>query len=111
MPVFKHLVERTARPFIQPVYDASSPQMAFGRIVLVGDAAFTVRPHTAAGTSKAARNARALVEAIGRGSKDDLPEALTRSWDESQVQYGYYLQEVGVTLGNRYQFGRQHRKV
>ena len=38
--------------------------MAFGRVAIVGDAAFVARPHVAAGVSKAADDAAALAEAV-----------------------------------------------
>ena len=51
--------------------------MAFGRISIIGDAAFVARPHVAAGVSKAAKDAVALAEALGSGS-DDVAAALRR---------------------------------
>jgi 2-polyprenyl-6-methoxyphenol hydroxylase-like FAD-dependent oxidoreductase len=41
--------------------------MAFGRVAIVGDAAFVARPHVAAGVSKAADDAAALAEAVSEG--------------------------------------------
>jgi len=38
--------------------------MAFGRVAILGDAAFVARPHVAAGVSKAADDAAALVAAL-----------------------------------------------
>ena len=55
----------TKEPFVQPIYDLSVPRMVFGRVCLLGDAAFVPRPHTAASTSKAVTNAITLAEAIG----------------------------------------------
>jgi 2-polyprenyl-6-methoxyphenol hydroxylase-like FAD-dependent oxidoreductase len=40
------------------------PRMRQGRVAMVGDAAFIPRPHTAASTSKAVANARALGTAL-----------------------------------------------
>jgi 2-polyprenyl-6-methoxyphenol hydroxylase-like FAD-dependent oxidoreductase len=37
---------------LQPIYDLESPRMAFGRVAIVGDAAFVARPHAAAGVSR-----------------------------------------------------------
>ncbi|QQX89087.1 FAD-dependent monooxygenase (plasmid) [Cupriavidus necator] len=54
-----------AQPFLQVIYDVDAPRMAFGRVCLIGDAAFAVRPHAAAGSAKAAADAWALTEAIG----------------------------------------------
>ncbi|MDZ8261731.1 hypothetical protein [Nostoc sp. ChiQUE01b] len=58
---FQKLVAATKEPFVQAILDLGVPQMAFDRIVLVGDAAFIPRPHTAASTSKAAANAIAQI--------------------------------------------------
>jgi 2-polyprenyl-6-methoxyphenol hydroxylase-like FAD-dependent oxidoreductase len=49
---------------LQPIYDLETPQMAAGRVAILGDAAFVARPHVAAGVSKAADDAAALVEAL-----------------------------------------------
>ena len=51
--------------------------MAFGRVCLLGDAAFALRPHAAAGTAKAAADAWALAEALA-ASGGDLQAALPR---------------------------------
>ena len=42
---------------MQVIFDIEVPRMAFGRVCLIGDAAFAVRPHIAAGTAKAASDA------------------------------------------------------
>ena len=42
--------------------------MAFGRVALVGDAAFVVRPHVGGGIVKAAQDAAALAAALDRHS-------------------------------------------
>ncbi|WP_368735033.1 FAD-dependent monooxygenase, partial [Serratia marcescens] len=48
----------------QPIYDLESPRLAFGRVVLLGDAAFVARPHVGAGVTKAALDAACLADAI-----------------------------------------------
>ena len=65
-PQFRQIVRLIDEPILQPIYDLESPQMAFGRVAIVGDAAFVARPHVAAGVSKAADDAAALVEALRR---------------------------------------------
>ena len=40
-------------PILQPIYDLESPRLAFGRVAIIGDAAFVARPHVAAGVAKA----------------------------------------------------------
>jgi 2-polyprenyl-6-methoxyphenol hydroxylase-like FAD-dependent oxidoreductase len=61
---FSTIVRRTEFPFAQAIVDLSVPKMFDGRIVLIGDAAFVVRPHTAAGTAKASRDAIALADSL-----------------------------------------------
>ena len=51
-------------PILQPIYDLVAPQMAFGRVAVIGDAAFLIRPHVGAGVSKAADDAAALARAL-----------------------------------------------
>jgi 2-polyprenyl-6-methoxyphenol hydroxylase-like FAD-dependent oxidoreductase len=63
-PQFRALVKLMGEPILQPIYDLVSPRMAFGRVAVVGDAAFVARPHVGAGVSKAADDAAALTEAL-----------------------------------------------
>jgi 2-polyprenyl-6-methoxyphenol hydroxylase-like FAD-dependent oxidoreductase len=63
-PQFRQIVRLIEEPILQPIYDLASPHMAFGRVAIVGDAAFVARPHVAAGVSKAADDAAALAEAL-----------------------------------------------
>ncbi len=99
--VFLHLFEQTKDPFIQPIYDLSVPQMAFGRVCLIGDAAFVPRPHTGASTSKAATNAMELAKFV-QLDKGDVVTAL-KKWEVQQLELGNYLKTLGVSLGNRAQ--------
>jgi 2-polyprenyl-6-methoxyphenol hydroxylase-like FAD-dependent oxidoreductase len=59
------LVAACPQPLLQAISDMESPRLLFGRVALLGDAAFVVRPHVAGGASKAALDARALVDALG----------------------------------------------
>ena len=101
--VFLHLFEQTLDPFLQPIYDLSVPQMAFGRVCLTGDAAFVLRPHTGASTSKAATNAMELAKEV-QLYKGDVVTAL-KKWEVSQLELGNDLKAVGISRGNRLQFG------
>jgi 2-polyprenyl-6-methoxyphenol hydroxylase-like FAD-dependent oxidoreductase len=74
-PQFRAIVRRIEEPILQPIYDLESPQLAFGRVAIVGDAAFVARPHVAAGVSKAADDAAALAEAL---DAEDVEAALRR---------------------------------
>ncbi len=62
-------------PILQPIYDLETPRMAFGRVAIIGDAAFVARPHVAAGVAKAADDAAALVAAL---AVDGVAPALQR---------------------------------
>ena len=91
----------TAQPFLQVVYDIEVPRMAFGRVCLVGDAAFVARPHAAAGTAKAAADAWALADALDR--ERDVPTALAQ-WEPGQLALGQQLLERARRNGRRSQF-------
>src|SRR5690606_5172928 len=41
------VIRSTAMPLFQPIGDLESPRIAFGRVAILGDAAFTARPHVA----------------------------------------------------------------
>ena len=75
-PQFRQIVRLIQEPILQPIYDIASPQTAFGRVAIVGDAAFVARPHVAAGVSKAADDAAALTEALR--AEVDVTAALKR---------------------------------
>src|SRR5262249_50627857 len=70
-----------SEPFFQPIFDLESPQIALGRVVLLGDAAFVARPHVGAGVTKAALDAASLADALAAHAGDhgdDLAAALAR---------------------------------
>jgi 2-polyprenyl-6-methoxyphenol hydroxylase-like FAD-dependent oxidoreductase len=83
-----------AQPFFQPIYDLASPRIAFGRVALLGDAAFVARPHIGAGVTKAGQDALFLADAI-RDADGDVDAAL--------VQYDIARREFGdwVVAGSR----------
>ena len=103
------LIAATKEPFIQSVLDLTVPQMAFDRIVLVGDAAFVPRPHTASGVSKGAVNAIALADALVPNNHN-VTEAL-KAWQTNQLKFGMYLKDMGEALGNRSQFTYGKQRV
>jgi 2-polyprenyl-6-methoxyphenol hydroxylase-like FAD-dependent oxidoreductase len=75
-PQFRQIVRLFKEPILQPIYDLESPQMAFGRVAVLGDAAFVARPHVGAGVSKASDDAGALADALEKES--DIAAALKR---------------------------------
>ena len=100
--IFQDLLAATADPFIQPIYDLSVPRMVFGRVCLLGDAAFVPRPHPAASTYKGLANAVDLgrnLQAHGR-----KVSAALRQWEPAQMELGEKLARLGQEQGNRSQF-------
>jgi 2,6-dihydroxypyridine 3-monooxygenase len=71
------------------IYDLEVPRMAFGRVCLIGDAAFAVRPHAAAGTAKAADDGWALADEL-TAFAGDVPAALV-AWESRQLEVGRAL--------------------
>lgn len=93
------LVSTTEEPFLQVVYDLTMPQLTFDRTCFIGDAAFLIRPHMAAGTLHAAADALELAESIYKSA--DLDTALDE-WETRQVEMGYRLVEEATRRGDRY---------
>lgn len=100
-PPLAEMVVRTPQPFVQAIVDLESPRMAFGRIALAGDAAFTARPHAAAGTAKAAENAWALAAALDAAG-GDVTAALV-AWEADQLALGAQLVARAREIGDRSQ--------
>ena len=100
--IFQRLFAATAQPFIQPIYDLSVARMAFGRVCLLGDAAFVPRPHPAASTYKGVANAVALGRSLSAHGRDVA--AALRRWEPSQIELGENLARIGQEQGNRSQF-------
>lgn len=89
-------------PFVQVVYDIEVPRMVFGRICLIGDAAFAVRPHAAAGTAKAAADGWALAEEL-TAAAGDVRRALA-AWEHRQLTLGHDLLSRCREIGDSSQF-------
>ena len=98
--VIAEVVGAVAQPFVQVIYDVEVPQMAFGRVCLIGDAAWVVRPHAAAGTAKAAADGWALADALA--ASDDMSSALA-SWEAGQLALGRELLDRTRRIGARSQ--------
>jgi 2,6-dihydroxypyridine 3-monooxygenase len=100
-PTLRQIVLASPEPFIQAIVDLEVDQMVFGRVCLMGDAAFSARPHVAAGTAKAAADAWALRDALR--DNPDIDSALA-DWQRSQLALGRQVIERSRTMGQRSQF-------
>lgn len=119
-PQFAEMLEKTAQPFLQPIFDCTSPKMAFGRVALMGDAAFVARPHVGMGVTKAAEDAVALTESIALHGA--TPQAL-QAFEQSRLapclavvqrarMLGAYMQaQASSSLAGQQTFERDARKV
>jgi 2-polyprenyl-6-methoxyphenol hydroxylase-like FAD-dependent oxidoreductase len=94
-------VVRTDNPFLQAITDMSVHRMYKGRVVILGDAAFVVRPHTASGAAKAFRDALSLA---GYLKEYDVDQALAY-WNEQQVMHAQSLVKYGQRLAAGSQLG------
>jgi 2,6-dihydroxypyridine 3-monooxygenase len=101
-PPAAELVRRTTEPFVQAVFDIEVERMAVGRACLIGDAAFALRPHVAAGTAKAAEDAFCLAEALREAGGD--VEAALGAWEPRQLALGRRALERTRKAGHRAQF-------
>jgi 2-polyprenyl-6-methoxyphenol hydroxylase-like FAD-dependent oxidoreductase len=70
-PSIADIFVRAERPIFQPIHDFASPRLVFGRIALLGDAAFVARPHVGAGVTKAALDAMCLADALAESTTID----------------------------------------
>jgi 2-polyprenyl-6-methoxyphenol hydroxylase-like FAD-dependent oxidoreductase len=94
-PQFRAIVRLIDEPILQPIYDLESPRLAFGRVAIIGDAAFVARPHVAAGVSKAADDAAALAAALD----DEDVEAGLRHFEAQRLPEGRKIIERARHLG------------
>ena len=102
-PQYAEILEKTAAPFLQAIYDVRSEEIVFGRIALMGDAAFVGRPHVGMGVTKAGDEAIVIAKYIAQLGA--TPEALKAYRDErlklgqqvvARAQYlGRYMQAQG----------------
>ncbi len=84
-----------AQPFFQPIFDLESSQIVFGRVALLGDAAFVARPHVGAGVTKAGLDAVSLADAtVGQ----DVAAALLQ-YQREQQPFGRGLVALGRQEG------------
>ena len=95
-PQVSWIFDHDPRPFFQPIFDLDTPQIVFGRVALLGDAAFLVRPHPGAGTTKAAVDAACLANAI---ATHDIDAGLQR-YQRVQGAFGSGMVQQGRRDGS-----------
>jgi 2-polyprenyl-6-methoxyphenol hydroxylase-like FAD-dependent oxidoreductase len=99
-PAVADVFGRAAPPFFQAIFDLASPRLVFGRVALLGDAAFVARPHVGAGVTKAALDAACLADAST--ATHDLDAALAY-YDRERRRFGDWIvarsRDLGVCIG------------
>jgi 2,6-dihydroxypyridine 3-monooxygenase len=103
-PVLAKILIRTPEPFIQVIFDLAVERTTCGRACLIGDAAFTARPHIAVGTAKAAEDAWTLAGALDGVCGDVAPALIP--WSRRQIAVGAAAVLRSREAGNRLQSGR-----
>jgi 2-polyprenyl-6-methoxyphenol hydroxylase-like FAD-dependent oxidoreductase len=101
-PPFAEVVEAEPDPFVQAIFDMDAASMVRGRLLLLGDAAFVARPHTAMGVAKAAGDAMTLARVLSQLS---LSEALD-VYDRERRRAGRLIGDYGRRLGAPLEPGR-----
>jgi 2-polyprenyl-6-methoxyphenol hydroxylase-like FAD-dependent oxidoreductase len=96
-PTIADVITRVDQPLLQAITDLETPCMVFGRVALLGDAAFVARPHVAAGITKAALDAAVLAEELG-ATPGDISGALER-YETKRLAFGRALVDYSRKLG------------
>lgn len=101
-PQCVQVIELTAQPFFQAIFDLESPRMMLKHTAILGDAAFVARPHVGMGVTKAALDAECLADALKQTG--DIDAALAR-FNTRQHLFGTRViaraRRVGAHLGAR----------
>jgi 2-polyprenyl-6-methoxyphenol hydroxylase-like FAD-dependent oxidoreductase len=95
-PQYAEILEKTAAPFLQAIYDVRSEQIVFGRIALMGDAAFVGRPHVGMGVTKAGDEAMVIAKHIENLGAS--PKAL-QAYSDERLQLGQQVVARAQYLG------------
>jgi 2-polyprenyl-6-methoxyphenol hydroxylase-like FAD-dependent oxidoreductase len=96
-PQFAEAIERSKLIFFQPIVDLVSPKLVFGRVAIIGDAAYVARPHVAMGVPKAAGDAVALAKAFQEA--DGASDAGMRAFEAERLRIGANIISRGRYLG------------
>ncbi len=95
-PQFAEAIRKARTHFFQPIMDIEPPCMAFGRVAIIGDAAFAIRPHVAMGVPKGTGDALALAESLE--NTGDLATAL-KQFETRRLPVGRNIVDRGRYLG------------
>lgn len=100
-PQIAAVVQGTPQILLQAVTDMESPRLVFGRVALMGDAAFVARPHTAGGVTKAALDAQCLADSLAdslAAADGDVAAGLAQ-YERERLDFGRRLVAHSRYLG------------
>ena len=100
---FAELIHGATKPFVTLVADAAVPKMAFEHVALIGDAAFTPRPHAAAGAAKACSDAWSLADHLVATAGN--VKAALNAWEPQQIGIGQAYLAKASRMGGVLQHG------
>lgn len=117
-PQHARLMKKLIQPFIQPIYDLTTQSMTYGNVALIGDAAFTARPHIGVGITKAIEDAMSLANQLESHSSVALALdafnhdrcKVNRALIDRSRELGAYLQAQLSSAAER-RYARQHRSI
>lgn len=95
-PQIQGVVDATVEPFLQGIYDGACDRLVFDRCVLIGDAAFTARPHVGMGVGKAIEDAATLSAALD----DTAITAAMKQWENRRLRFGKAVLQWGRDMGS-----------
>lgn len=95
-PAFAEIIEKCAQPFLQPIFDVASSELAQGRVALLGDSAFVARPHVGMGVTKAMQDALALQAAL---RQQGVTPAALQVYATSRSAAGFAVVQRARNLG------------
>ncbi len=96
-PAAAEVIKASPQLLLQAISDMESPKLVFGRVAIMGDAAFIARPHSAAGVSKAALDALCLKDELANGN-GDIGTSLA-AYNEKRLAFGKSLVAHARYLG------------
>lgn len=99
-PQIDEVISACSNTFIQTIVDMTADRFVRGRVVLLGDAASSLRPHVAAGTAKACADSWALRDHLA--AHDDLDAALAK-WETAQMDLAIAIAVKSAAMGARAQ--------
>ena len=95
-PQLAKAMDLASQPLLQPIFDLQSSRLAYGRVAMIGDAAFVARPHVGGGVAKAAGDAEALVTAL---QANETIAAALRQFEAERLPVGRLMVDHARKLG------------